>query len=254
MKQLIFANVAFTFICITSIAQKNQIIKINNSLIAISIEGNSVSSTIATKDGEHGDSKYYPVKTYSNGNTYSRGAGSGFSFGPNVEFYLLKNSRGSFLSFGVHYMQHGAGLFATQGGTNANDPNSIFWKFYPRTTDPEVELKLQSLRVPVSLNQYLKTFGRKKNNSIGVQIGGYLDYLLSAKENDKNVDDAINKIYLSGFAGVKFKFGRLYAHADFSVVHSGNLYTKNYASYYDGSEGNYKETFQTLGVGFYLKK
>src|SRR5436190_838923 len=122
MKQFLFATIAFTFTCITAIAQKSQVIKINNSLIALSIEANSIS-----------------------------------------------------------------------------------WNFYPRSSDPEVELKLQSLRVPVSVNQYLTTFGRKKNNSVGIQIGGYLDYLLNAKENNKNVDNAINKIYISGFAGLKFK-------------------------------------------------
>jgi hypothetical protein len=249
MKQLFFIIAAFTLT--TANAQKSQTIKINNSLIAVSFEVNSISSVISTKDG---DSKYYTIKKYANGTTYTVGTGSGFSIGPNFEFHLSKNSRSFFFLLGAYYMQHGGKVFATQGGSNPNDPYSFFWTFYPRTSDPEIEFKMQSVRVPVSLNQYFITFGRKKNHSVGYQMGAYFDYLLNAKAGDKTAKEAVNKIYITGFAGLKYRFGRLYAHADFSVIHSKNLFDKDYAYYGKSGSGYYKETFQTVGLGFYLKK
>lgn len=238
------------FSFVNAIGQTSQTISINNSLIAISIEANIINSHISTD----GDSQYYSLKKYSNGGGYKIGYGGGFSVGTNFEVNLTKNSRNFFILTGLFYIKHSAPLFKTQGGSDPNDPLSIFWTYYPRTSDPEVDLRIHSLRIPVAFNLYVYTFGRMKKQSVGFQMGCHFDYLLNAKIDGQPANDLIRKIYITGFfAGAKYRYGKFYAHMDFSIMASENLFTKKYATYGD-SGGNYKESFSTIGLGYYIKK
>ncbi len=244
MKKYIFTLLLFS--ATFAIAQTSQTININNSALAISFETNLINSRIRTKDG---DSKYYTLANYTDGTTYKTGPGSGFSMGPNFEFNLGKNSRALFFLIGLHYIKHGGPVFVSQSKT------SSIWSLYDvKKSDPQAEFKIHSLRFPISLNYYFLRFGKMKQQSIGIQFGCHMDYLLNAKLDGQNANDVIRKLYMTYFyGGLKYRAGSFYGHLDCTFIDAHNLFTKNYAVYSDMGSEQYKESFTTIGIGYYIK-
>ena len=235
------------------LAQKGQKISINNSLVAVGVEVNQVTSTLMSE----GDNKYYTLRKDSYGFGVQLGDGSGFSAGVNVEFHLNKNSRKLYFSTGLQYAEHGGSVFISQG----NDPNYFFNNWAMRMSDKVGNLKISSLRVPLSLNFNALTIGKRKNAAIGLGYGVHGFYNFSARvvpydgtlgtsiSKEEDASDAVQKFYYTMFVEIKAKYGRFYAQYNISVLNPTNIWTEAY-----GTETDTKESFQHLGIGFYLKK
>lgn len=241
----------FVILCIKGWGQKSQVIKINNSAFAVTLEAGMIDQTLKSE----GDAKYYTFRPNNNGiGGVKEGVGSGFDAGFNFELGLQKNFRAVSVFAGIHFMQTKTNVFVSQGS------GGVFWDWAIRYSDSVGSLDINAIHVPIGV-QYFFPLGRKKNLAIGIDIGGNLYYNFSANlkkpsdplgqgiENERKVLDAINKFYGNALYGVKLKYRRFYLYYDITAFGPKKIWTEDY-----GDNEDTKQTFQRLGIGFYLKK
>lgn len=253
MKKLIILSFFFILSFKICKSQKSQVISINNSLVAVTFEASTIDQTLKSE----GDAKYYTLRRNANGiGGVKNGTGSGFDVGFNFEFSAVKNARNAALFAGVHFMQTKANVFVSQGSS----PDDFFSTWAVRYSDSVGALSMNTIRVPMGLNFYF-TIGKKKNAAVGLDLGADLYYNFSATlkkpsdplgdgiEDERKVTDAINKFNVGGFAGLRLKYKRLYAFYHYTVLSPKKVWTEDY-----GSNEETKQTYQRLGIGFYIKK
>lgn len=234
-------------------SQKTEKISINNSLVAVTFEAAVVDQTLKSE----GDAKYYSLRSNSNGfGGVKTGTGSGFDGGFNFEFSVAKNARNFSFFTGIHFKQVKTPIFVSQGHV----PNDIFNRWAIRYSDSIGNMVVNTVRLPVGFNFFI-TIGKKKNVAIGIDLGADLHYNFSADLNtydgslgkgiavSRNVSPAVTKFNVAGFGGARLKYKRLYAFYQINAIGPKNVWTKEY-----GSNEETKQTYQRLGVGFYIKK